>query len=357
MIKTYLVGGAVRDKLLGLPVKDKDWVVVGSTTQEMLALGFKQVGKDFPVFLHPKTNEEYALARTERKVKKGYSGFEFDANKTITLEQDLSRRDLTINAIAEDENGNIIDPFNGLEDIKNGLLKHTSPAFSEDPVRVLRVARFSARFKKYGFKITHSTHKLMKEMVKNGEVDSLVPERVWLEIHKTLQYQTPSYFFKTLQSCGALQKIMPIFTKKYQPHQNDFLILDNLKTNDTQIKWALLLSSFTVDEIKQLYQTINTPKKFKDLVLLTTTWKDIVKNWEQQTPETLYDFFNLTDAFRRLERFEQLLNVFELLNIKTNNIKNYQQQLFKIDIKKLNNIAVELPKKRLKIIKKLHAQY
>lgn len=221
MSETYLVGGGVRDKLLNLEVKDKDWLVVGSSVEKMLDLGFLQVGKDFPVFLHPKTHEEYALARTERKVASGYQGFEVNA-KNVTLEEDLSRRDLTINAMAEDEHGKLIDFFGGLDDLNNGLLRHTSPAFIEDPVRILRIARFGARFNKFGFKIAHPTFKLMKEMVKNGEVDYLVPERVWAEIQKTLSYDTPSFFFKTLHSCGALEKILPIKYAPHQSHKNQF---------------------------------------------------------------------------------------------------------------------------------------
>lgn len=190
-MEIYLVGGAVRDKLLGLPVRERDWVVVGATPQQMLDLGYKPVGKDFPVFLHPETGEEYALARTERKTGPGYTGFAFHAAPDVTLEEDLRRRDLTINAMAEDAAGNLIDPFNGREDLDAGLLRHVSSAFAEDPVRILRLARFKARFGKWGFKVAHGTHALMKRMVASGEVDALVPERVWAETLKALGEDRP----------------------------------------------------------------------------------------------------------------------------------------------------------------------
>lgn len=206
-MKIYLVGGAVRDELLGIPYHEKDWVVVGATAEEMLAKGYRQVGKDFPVFLHPKTNEEYALARTERKVSKGYTGFTFNAAPEVTLEEDLQRRDLTINAIAKAEDGTIIDPFHGREDLQNKILRHVSPAFSEDPVRILRIARFAAR---YGdFTIAPETLALMKQMVVSGEVDALVPERVWKEWQRALSEKHPEKFFEVLAACGAMAILFP----------------------------------------------------------------------------------------------------------------------------------------------------
>ena len=208
-MKTYLVGGAVRDKLLGLPVQDRDYVVVGSTPDEMVARGFKPVGADFPVFLHPETKEEYALARTERKSGHGYKGFKVYAAPDVTLEDDLQRRDITINAMAEDEQGQLIDPFKGAEDLHNGVLRHVSPAFAEDPVRILRVARFAARFAKWGFHVAHGTNKLMREMVDSGEVDHLVPERVWTELDRALGEDKPSRFFEALRGCGASARLFP----------------------------------------------------------------------------------------------------------------------------------------------------
>jgi tRNA nucleotidyltransferase (CCA-adding enzyme) len=224
-LEVYLVGGAVRDQIMGIEVKDRDWVVVGSTTRKMRELGFKQVGKDFPVFLHPVTGEEYALARSERKVSPGYHGFHFDSNAEITLEQDLMRRDLTMNAIAMDNQGNIIDPYGGRKDIKSKLIRHVSDAFSEDPVRVLRVARFAARYSDEGFRVAVDTRNLMKKMVADGEIDTLIAERVWQEIHASFGEKQCSRFFQELRDCGALKKVLPevdqLFgipqTRKYHP--------------------------------------------------------------------------------------------------------------------------------------------
>ena len=219
--KTYLVGGAVRDELLDLPQKDQDYVVVGATPEHMIAAGFSQVGKDFPVFLHPKTKEEYALARVERKTAPGYHGFEVRADASVTLEEDLQRRDLTINAIAKDEHGNLVDPYNGQRDLKLGVLRHVSEAFAEDPVRILRVARFMARYGKQGFTVAPETMDLMKTMVANGEVDHLVPERVWAEMSKALTEPQPSAFLSTLRACGALARILPEVDALYGIEQDE----------------------------------------------------------------------------------------------------------------------------------------
>jgi tRNA nucleotidyltransferase (CCA-adding enzyme) len=208
-MQIYLVGGAVRDKLLNRPVVDHDHVVVGAMPENLLALGYKPVGKDFPVFLHPRTGEEYALARTERKSGRGYHGFVFQADPTITLEQDLARRDLTINAIAADEHGALTDPYGGVRDIEARMLRHVSPAFVEDPVRVLRVARFAARFAPLGFAVAPETMTLMRQMVADGEVDHLVPERVWAETRKALGEPQPSAFLRVLRECGALAVLFP----------------------------------------------------------------------------------------------------------------------------------------------------
>ncbi|MCF6203356.1 MAG: multifunctional CCA addition/repair protein [Methylococcaceae bacterium] len=208
-MQTFLVGGAVRDSLLNYPVIEKDWVVIGETPESMVAQGFRPVGKDFPVFLHPETHDEYALARTERKTAPGYKGFTVHASPSVTLEEDLVRRDLTINAIAIDQQGNIIDPFNGKEDLENRLFRHVSPAFSEDPVRILRIARFSARYAHLGFSIADETLQLMKQMVNDGETDHLVAERVWAELFKVLSERSPTAFFYTLKDCNALKSIFP----------------------------------------------------------------------------------------------------------------------------------------------------
>jgi tRNA nucleotidyltransferase (CCA-adding enzyme) len=208
-MRTYLVGGAVRDRLLGRDGGDRDYVVVGATAEQMLAAGYKQVGKDFPVFLHPETKEEHALARTERKSGRGYTGFVVHAEPSVTLEDDLARRDLTINAIAQDEQGNLVDPFGGARDLDARVLRHVSPAFAEDPVRLLRVARFAARYARLGFTVAPETMALMRRMVDDGEVDALVAERVWVETRKALSEPTPSAFLRVLRDCGALAKLYP----------------------------------------------------------------------------------------------------------------------------------------------------
>jgi tRNA nucleotidyltransferase (CCA-adding enzyme) len=208
-MKTYLVGGAVRDELLNLPVTDRDYVVVGKTPHEMIEAGYRPVGADFPVFLHPTSHEEYALARTERKTAPGYKGFVFHASPTVTIEEDLMRRDLTINAMAKDAHGHIIDPYGGQADLNHKLLRHVGDAFREDPVRILRLARFAARFASLGFRVADETTSLMGEMVTAGEVDALVAERVWQEIARGLMEKTPSAMFAVLRSCGALARIAP----------------------------------------------------------------------------------------------------------------------------------------------------
>jgi tRNA nucleotidyltransferase (CCA-adding enzyme) len=208
-MRNYLVGGAVRDKWLGRPVTDHDHVVVGARPDDLLALGYKAVGKDFPVFLHPQTNEEYALARTERKTGPGYHGFAFYADPDVTLEQDLARRDLTINAIAEDEHGALVDPYGGVRDLQLRQLRHVSPAFVEDPVRLLRVARFAARFAPLGFRVADETMQLLQQMVRDGEIDHLVPERVWAETRKALGEAQPSAFLRVLRDTGALKVLFP----------------------------------------------------------------------------------------------------------------------------------------------------
>lgn len=251
----YLVGGAVRDKLLGRPVVDRDWVVVGATPEAMLEAGYKAVGKDFPVFLHGETKEEYALARTERKTGRGYHGFAFHADPTVTVEQDLERRDLTINAIAERDDGTLVDPFGGVRDIETRTLRHVSPAFAEDPVRLLRVARFAARYAPLGFTVADETMGLMRQMVEDGEVDHLVPERVWAETRKALSEPMPSAFVRVLRDCGALRVLFPEVDALYGvPQRPEFhpevdtgihleLVLDaaaKLAPGDALVGWCAL---------------------------------------------------------------------------------------------------------------------
>ncbi|MDH5435976.1 MAG: multifunctional CCA addition/repair protein [Gammaproteobacteria bacterium] len=339
-METYLVGGAVRDKLLGLTPKELDWVVVGATPEEMLALGYQQVGKDFPVFLHPQTRDEYALARTERKTGPGYTGFVVHASPDVTLEEDLIRRDLTINAIAEDKDGNIIDPFNGKEDLANGLLKHVSPAFVEDPVRILRIARFAARFAKWGFKVSHGTNTLMRKMVANGEVNALVPERVWAELEKVLNEEHPERFFEVLRGCHALQKLFPEIDQlfgvpqpeKYHPEIDTgihvMMVLQQAAklSSDPVVRFAALTHDLgkgttpkadlpkhhghearSVELVIALCDRYRIPNDYRELAILTARYHTHCHNADELKPSTMLEVIEAMDAFRRPERFEQYL--------------------------------------------------
>ncbi len=336
-MKIYQVGGAIRDKLLGLPVKDRDWVVVGSTPEEMESLDYKPVGKDFPVFLHPHSHEEYALARTERKSGTGYKGFVFNTSVEVTLEQDLARRDLTINAIAEDADGNIIDPYNGRSDLKAGILRHVSPAFAEDPLRVLRVARFAARF---NFALADDTLQLMKGLASSGELLTLVPERVWAELEKALGSNYPTRFFKTLRDCGALPHILPeienLFgvpqTEKYHPEIDTgihtMMVLEQAVrlTEDTSVRFAALvhdLGKATTPKdilpahhgheergaklVEKLCLRLRIPNRYRDLAVIVARYHFICHRVMELRDDTLVHKLEALDAFRRPERFEQFL--------------------------------------------------
>lgn len=300
-MKIYLVGGAVRDQLLGLPVKEKDWVVTGASLQDMLNQGFRQVGKDFPVFLHPSTQEEYALARVERKIGRGYTGFEFDASPTVTLEDDLRRRDLTINAIAQTSQGEIIDPYHGQEDLAKKILRHVSPAFAEDPVRILRVGRFAARF---GFSVAPETLILMKQMVNAGEVDALVPERVWREFERALLEKYPRKFFDVLDACGALPLLFPA------------LQIDNvgihLLANESipcvsTIRFAILVHTLSEDAIQTLCARYRIPNEHRELALLVRRYLPAYQKAKTLSAEELLNLLYQLDAFRRQARFNDFL--------------------------------------------------
>ena len=327
----YLVGGAVRDKLLDLPVREKDWVVVGASPQAMLDQGYKQVGKGFPVFLHPETGEEYALARTERKTGPGYKGFAFHASPDVTLEQDLERRDLTINAIAETTDGTLIDPYHGQQDLKLGLLRHVSPAFAEDPVRVLRVARFAAQFSKFGLKVAHETNALMREMVNNGEVDHLVAERVWSELAKALVTDSPQKFFTVLRGCGALAVLFPEVDHDYGEHgeahnrQSLPAALEALKTtvahnNDPQVRFAVLISSLgtDLDEDTRSNQAETLCKRFRipnDYARLALTAIRLAHCAHSATPEGTLKLMESGGAFKNTGLWQQLLSVYTATRI------------------------------------------
>jgi len=339
-MKTYLVGGAVRDEILGYPFKEKDWVVVGATVNDMIAAGYQQVGKDFPVFLHPETKEEYALARTERKTAAGYKGFEVHASPDVTLEDDLVRRDLTINAIAKDENGEYLDPYNGIPDIKNKILRHVSDAFQEDPVRILRIARFMARYAHLGFNIASETRELMKKMVSAGEVDALVPERVWQEMQKALSEQTPSAFITTLRDCNALKRIMPELDclwgvpqpKEHHPEIDTgihtLLVLEQAckLSKNPQVRFAALVHDLGkgttpkkewprhiaheargADIVKKVCQRLRIPNEYRDLAERTARFHLHYHRALELKPATVVKTLEQLDAYRKPERFEKFL--------------------------------------------------
>jgi tRNA nucleotidyltransferase (CCA-adding enzyme) len=341
-MRVYCVGGAVRDELLGSPVKDRDYVVVGTTPQAMLDAGYKPVGKDFPVFLHPKTHDEYALARTERKTGAGYKGFVVHASPEVTLEEDLARRDLTINAIAKDADGKLIDPFNGVADIKSKTLRHVSAAFAEDPVRILRAARFAARFT--DFNVAPETLNLMRQMVQNGEVDALVPERVWQELSKGLMEQKPSRMFEVLRSCDALQKILPELDKLWgvpQPPQHHpeidtgvhvMMVIDYAaKQNFTlPVRFAALVHDLgkgttpadilprhigheirSVDLLKNVASRLRVPNDCKELGTIVAKFHGKLHQVLKMKPSTLVEFLTELDAFRQPERFADFLKACE----------------------------------------------
>ena len=341
-MQVYLVGGAVRDELLGIAVKDKDFVVVGSTPEEMIAAGFKPVGKDFPVFLHPKTHDEYALARTERKTAKGYKGFVVHASPEVTLEEDLARRDLTINAIAKDSTGKFIDPYNGLADIQSKTLRHVSDAFAEDPVRILRAARLSARFQ--DFSLAPETNQLMQQMVAAGEVDALVAERVWQELAKGLMEDKPSRMFDVLRACCALKKILPELDKlwgvpqsaQYHPEIDTgvhvMLAIDYAARQNyaLAVRFATLMHDLGkgvtpaellpqhigheargIHLVKDVCKRLRVPNDCKELAQIVSKFHGKLHQVLQMKPSTLLSFIVELDAIRQPERFKDFLRACE----------------------------------------------
>lgn len=336
-MEIYLVGGAVRDRLLNRPSHEKDWVVVGSTPAEMLSLGYRQVGKDFPVFIHPETGEEYALARTERKTGRGYTAFTCYAAPDVTLEEDLLRRDITINAIAMSSDGRLIDPYHGAKDLQDKVIRHVSPAFVEDPVRILRVARFKARF---NFQIAEETQQLMLAMVRNGEVDALVPERVWQECEKALQEADAPLFFKALRECGALAVLFPAINQLFgvpNPVQHHPEIDSGIHalqvlqqavnlSPSSATRFAALCHDFGkgitppsewpshhgheargVGLIKDLCRRYPVPREYRDLALLVCRYHGLVHQALSLKPNTLLKLLLNVDAFRRPQRFQEFL--------------------------------------------------
>ena len=323
----FLVGGAVRDKRLGLPVRERDWVVLGATPQELTSQGFMPVGRDFPVFLHPVTREEYALARTERKTGHGYTGFETCSDPSITLEEDLRRRDLTINAMAETPEGELIDPYGGAEDLDNGLLRHVSAAFAEDPVRILRVARFAARFAHWGFRVAHETNALMRQMVEDGEVDHLVPERVWAEFARALGEKTPWRFFDVLDACGALDRLFPEVAPLYQGaplvrHAHPAGAFSTLQAAVTlgaepPVRCAALVcdirrnagKAFDARRLAAMCTRLRAPGAWRELAMLALRHVDHAHTAATLPAAALLELLSNLDAFRRPERFEDFLLV------------------------------------------------
>lgn len=306
-MKVYAVGGSVRDELLGIAVTDRDYVVVGATPQQMIDAGYKTVGADFPVFLHPQTHEEYALARTERKTAPGYSGFAFHASPEVTLVDDLRRRDLTINAMAKDDDGTLIDPYSGAKDLAHKLLRHVSDAFAEDPVRVLRVARFAARFAPLGFHVADETMTLMQAMVESGEVDHLVAERVWQELARGLMQATPSAMFDVLRDCGALARILPEVecAKNSSLLPLDFAARQNL---NLAIRFAVLVHHLPKANVRTLCERIRVPAEYRDLAIMVARWHLDARHARELDAEKLLSLFDGTDALRRPERFHEFLD-------------------------------------------------
>jgi tRNA nucleotidyltransferase (CCA-adding enzyme) len=305
-MQVYLVGGAVRDQLLGRPVGERDWVVVGATPAEMERLGYRPVGHDFPVFLHPDTKQEYALARLERKTGPGYRGFSTDHAPEVTLEQDLQRRDLTINAMALGADDTLIDPYGGREDLAKRLLRHVSPAFSEDPVRVLRVARFAARFGGLGFTVAPDTRQLMRQMVEQGEVAALVPERVWRELERALGEPHPELFFDTLAGCGALPVVLPEL--HWQPSDEDALRNAAAVSNDASVRFGALAAGGREPDIASLCRRLRVPARFSELALLCARICGRVAQSLDLDASALLELLQGADALRRPERFQRLLD-------------------------------------------------
>lgn len=343
-MKVYLVGGAVRDSLLDRPVHERDWVVVGATPEEMGARGFRPVGRDFPVFLHPETHEEYALARLERKVGPGYRGFVTEFSPQVTLEQDLLRRDLTINAMAQSEDGDLIDPYGGQDDVRRRVLRHVSPAFAEDPVRILRVARFLARYAPLGFRVAEETLAMMRSMVAAGEVDALVPERIWRELERSLGEPQPRAAIELLRACGALRSIMPeldaLFGVPQRPEwhpeidtgEHTLLTLQVavMRGASTPIRFALLMhdlgkaltpkdqwprhhghEQLGVSAIENLCSRLRVPSEFRELAILASRYHTHVHRGLELRASTILELLEQSDAFRRPERFADFLEVCE----------------------------------------------
>ncbi len=317
-MQVYLVGGAVRDELLGLTAGERDWVVTGATPAELEAQGFRAVGREFPVFIHPESGEEYALARLERKVAPGYRGFQTEFSPQVTLEEDLQRRDLTVNAMARDDGGRIVDPYGGQRDLAARQLRHVSPAFSEDPVRILRVARFAARFAPLGFTVAPETMALMRQMVSDGEVRALVPERVWRETARALESLQPAVFFQVLQRCGALASVMPevqrLLESDSAPPPLTALECAATLSDEGAVRWAALLAGMAMVDLQALQVRLRTPREPAELTVVCVRLGALLHAGGDpravaDDAERLVELLEAADAWRRPQRFAQWLLV------------------------------------------------
>lgn len=361
-MQTYLVGGAVRDKLIGFPFTEKDWVVVGSTVEKMLEQGFHQVGKDFPVFLHPITKEEYALARTERKTSSGHTGFTCYASPDVTLEEDLLRRDLTINAMAEDEYGNIIDPYGGKTDISHKLLRHVSSAFIEDPLRVFRIARFHARYAHFGFTIADETMSLIQTIAASGELETLAVERIWKEFERALNEQSPHIFIQTLDQANACKQTLSIFQQLPSDIFQTLAIAGRDKAG-ALICFALLFADMNESLAKKFLTDIKAPKQYQELALLICQYSSLYHQHTPNRAEHCLLLLEKTDAFRRPERFLTFLTTCHYL-FKDNHTQSFFKRALAIT-KSISSkpfidkglsgqdIASALKKERLRVINNL----
>lgn len=390
-MEIYLVGGAVRDQLLHLPIKDRDWLVVGATPEELLSLGYLQVGKNFPVFIHPKTHEEYALARTERKSGSGYTGFICDFSPNITLEDDLIRRDLTINAIAQDKNGKLYDPYHGIEDLNNRILRHISPAFEEDPLRVLRVARFAAGFYHLGFHIAPATLTLMQKLSNQGELQHLSAERVWMETEKALITQNPEIYFQILRQVNALSALIPELAALSDEHfqcvmqalKRTVSFTKNTDCNKSAVRFATIFTDInTINHksqeaqynkqenlIQKLFERLKVPAYHKELAVLADEYHISVHQAFKLTPPAIITLFNKLNVWRKPQRFLELLIICAAHYMQSDYPqKNYLWMLYQktstVDVKNIINagfkkeeIRNELMRQRISIIKELQNRY
>ncbi len=339
-MKVYLVGGAVRDSLLKIPFYEKDWVVVGATKEELIGKGYKQIGKEFPVFLHPETKEEYALARKERKTGTGHKAFSFEFDKSVSLEEDLERRDITINAIAQDKKGNLIDPFKGQEDLKNKIIRRVSDAFKEDPLRVLRVARFAAKLNGHGFKVDEDTMEEIQKIVSSGELTTLSRERIWMETYKALTTDNPEVYFKVIEECGALSQICPV-----SQLDTRFLAKAMKTQTDPNVRWTCLVASNS--SLEDINNSFNVPKEYveiSEVCSLIIAFKKL----GSVNVEDIIELADKTDIYRKEERF---LKAEKISNFCIDNNSNQNLNWNEI-VKLINNIKASSDLKEGKLIAK-----